>query len=311
LFGEARLKNRIKPLNYWRDNYDLYLMILPALAFYFVFKYVPIYGIVLAFKDYKFNLGIMGSPWSGLENFRDVFKATLFWQALRNTLWLNLLSLIVGFPLPIIFALLLNEVSHSGFKRVVQTISYLPHFISWIILYGIILAMTTRNTGIFNVLLVKTGNAQINFLTDKGWWLGIYVVSSVWKETGWQAILYMSALTTIDPGLYEAAAIDGAGRWKSMIHITLPGIKSTVVILLILNVGRIMSIGFDKPFLLSNGSVNDIGSVLSTYVYSLGILNAQYGFTTAVGFFQSVVNFVILIGADKIAKLFGEEGLFN
>jgi putative aldouronate transport system permease protein len=301
----------IKTLNYWRSNYDLYLMLLPGLLFYFIFKYVPIYGIVLAFKDYKFNLGILGSPWIGFDVFKDVFRAKLFWRALSNTIWLNLLSLIVGFPLPVIFALILNELKHKNFKRVVQSISYLPHFISWVILYGIILALTAKNTGIFNVLLRVAGKEEISFLTNRAWWLSIFVTSSVWKETGWQAILYMSALTAIDPGLYEAAAIDGAGRWKSMIHITLPGIRSTIVILLILNVGRIMTIGFEKPYLLSNASVSDIGSVLSTYVYTLGIQNAQYSFTTAVGLFQSVVNFGLLIGADRAAKLLGEEGLFG
>ena len=301
---------REKRLNYWRENYDLYVMLLPALAFYFIFRYVPIYGIVLAFKNYKFNLGIMGSPWIGLEVFKDVFRTKMFWQAFRNTLWLNLLSLVVGFPLPVVFALALNEIRLTGFKRVAQSISYLPHFISWVILYGIILALTARNTGLFNSLMEHFGKEQINFLTNHKWWLTIFVGSSIWKETGWQAILYMSALTAIDPGLYEAAAIDGAGRWKSMLHITLPGIKSTIVILLILNVGRMMTIGFEKPYLLNNASVNEIGSVLSTYVYIMGIQRAQYSFTTAVGLFQSVINFALLIGADRIAKIFGEEGLF-
>ena len=299
-----------RTLNYWRENYDLYVMLLAALVFYFIFKYIPIYGIVLAFKDYKFNLGILKSPWIGLAVFRDVFRAKLFWQAFSNTIWLNLLTLILGFPLPVIFALILNEIRLTGFKRVVQSISYLPHFISWVILYGIILALTAKNTGIFNAILVSAGKEQVNFLTNHFSWLVIFIGSSMWKETGWQAILYMSALTAIDPGLYEAAAIDGAGRWKSMVHITLPGIKSTIVILLILDIGRIMTIGFEKPYLLSNASVNDIGSVLSTYVFTLGIQRAQYSFTTAVGLFQSVINFSLLIAADRIAKIMGEEGLF-
>ena len=286
-------------------------MLLPGIIFVFIFRYIPIYGIVLAFKDYKFNLGILKSPWIGFEVFRDVFRSTLFWQAFGNTIWLNLLSLILGFPLPVIFALILNEIRLTGFKRVVQSISYLPHFISWVILYGIILALTAKNTGVFNTILVSSGKEQINFLTDKFWWLIIFVGSSMWKETGWQAILYMSALTAIDPGLYEAAAIDGAGRWKSMVHITLPGIRSTIAILLILNIGRILTIGFEKPYLLTNASVNDIGSVLSTYVFTMGIQRAQYSFTTAVGLFQSVINFSLLIAADQIAKILGEEGLFT
>ena len=307
----AKERKRLARKSYWKNNYDLYLMLIPAALFYIIFKYVPIYGITMAFKDYKFNLGIMGSPWAGFSVFQEVFASKLFWRAFRNTINLNLFTLLIGFPLPIIFALLLNELKMPRFKRLTQSISYLPHFISWVIFYGILLALTSKNTGVFNVLLQNAGKEQIAFLTSKGWWLFVYVFSSIWKETGWQAILFLNALTSIDPGLYEAAAIDGAGRWKSLIHITLPGIKSTVVILLILNIGKIMTIGFEKPYLMSNSSVSDIGSVLSTYVYDLGIKNAQYSLTTAVGLFQSIINFALLLGADWVAKMFGEEGLFG
>jgi len=307
----AKERKSMARKSYWKNNYDLYLMLLPAILFYIIFKYVPIYGITMAFKDYKFNLGIMGSPWAGFTVFKEVFASQMFWRAFRNTIYLNMFTLIIGFPVPIIFALLLNEVKFSRFKRITQSISYLPHFISWVIFYGILLALTSKNTGVFNVLLQNAGKEQISFLTSKGWWLIVYVVSSIWKETGWQAILFLNALTSIDPGLYEAAAIDGASRWKSLIHITLPGIKSTIVILLILNIGKIMTIGFEKPYLMSNSSVSDIGSVLSTYVYELGIKNAQYSMTTAVGLFQSIINFMLLLGADWVAKKLGEEGLFG
>jgi putative aldouronate transport system permease protein len=307
--AQGLLKRR-RGLHYWRENYDFYLMLLPAVAFYIIFKYVPIYGITLAFKDFKFNLGILKSPWIGLEIFKDVFSAPLFWRAFRNTLWLNLLSLVVGFPMPIIFALCLNELKNMAYKRVVQTISYMPYFFSWVILYGIIVTLTAKNTGIFNIIFSAVGKEQIVFLTNRAWWLGIFIVSDIWKNLGWSAILYMSALSAIDPELYEAAAIDGAGRWKSLLHITLPGIKSTIVILLILDIGSIISIGLEKPFLLNNPMVNEIGSVLSVYVYNLGIKNARYSFSAAVGLFQSVINFVLIIGADYAAKALGEEGLF-
>ena len=295
---------------YLKGNYDMYLMLLIPLAFYFIFKYVPIYGLVLAFKDYNFQKGIWGSPWAGLEVFEKLFRDRMFWLAIRNTLFLNLISLLAGFPIPIIFALLLNEVKHSKFKRVVQSISYLPHFISWVIFYGIIVALTAENTGVINILLKNMGFEQQSFLTERGSWLFIYIFSSIWKETGWQAILYLSALSGIDQELYEAAEIDGAGRFKRIWHVTLPGIRSTIVTILILEIGKIMTIGFDKPYLLGNSMVSDMSTVLSTYIYTMGISKAQYAMTTAAGMFQSVINFVLVIGSDKIAKLLGEEGLF-
>ncbi len=295
---------------YLKGNYDMYLMLSIPLAFYFVFKYVPIYGLVLAFKEYNFQKGILGSPWVGFEVFERLFQDRMFWLAIRNTLFLNLISLLIGFPVPIIFALLLNEVKNSKFKRVVQSISYLPHFISWVIFYGIIVALTAQNTGVINILLKNLGFAQQNFLTEKGSWLFIYVFSSIWKETGWQAILYLSALSGIDQELYEAAEIDGAGRFKRIWHVTLPGIRSTIVTILILEIGKIMTIGFDKPYLMGNSMVSDMSTVLSTYIYTMGISKGQYAMTTAAGMFQSVINFVLVIGSDKIAKLLGEQGLF-
>lgn len=296
---------------YFKGNYDMYLMLLFPIAFYFTFKYVPIYGLVLAFKNYNFAEGIMGSDWVGWKVFEKLFRDRTFWLAMRNTLLLNLMSLLIGFPIPIIFALLLNEIRQVKFKKIVQSISYLPHFVSWVIFYGIIVAVTSKNTGIVNILLGSLGLEQQNFLTEKGWWLFIYVVSGIWKETGWQAILYLSALSGVDQQLYEAAAIDGAGRFKRLWHITLPGIRSTIVVILILEIGKIMTIGFEKPFLLGNSMVSDVSTVLSTYIYTMGITRAQYEITTAAGLFQSVINFALVMGADRIAKLMGEPGLFE
>lgn len=311
--GTVRNRNGRKKgglATYLKGNYDMYLMLLVPVAFYFIFKYVPIYGLVLAFKEYNFQKGIMGSPWVGLEVFQSLFQNRMFWLSIRNTLFLNILSLVVTFPIPIIFALFLNEIRNRRFKKVVQSVSYLPHFISWVIFYGIIVALTAKNTGVINVLLKSMGLEQQNFLTHKGWWLFIYVFSGVWKETGWQAILYLSALAGIDQELYEAAAIDGAGRFQRMWHVTLPGIKSTIVTILILQMGKIMTIGFEKPFLLGNSMVSDMSTVLSTYIYTMGITKAQFSMTTAAGLFQSVINFALVMASDKIAKLLGEEGLF-
>ncbi len=303
-------KNKKSFFTYLKGNYDMYLMLLIPMAFYFIFKYIPIYGLVLAFKEYNFQKGIMGSPWVGLEVFRTLFHDRMFWLAIRNTLLLNILSLTVAFPIPIIFALFLNEIRNAKFKKIVQSVSYLPHFISWVIFYGIIVALTAKNTGVINILLKNAGMQQHNFLTEKGWWLFIYLFSSVWKETGWQAILYLSALSGIDQELYEAAAIDGAGRFRRMWSVTIPGIKSTIVTILILQMGKIMTIGFEKPFLLGNSLVSDMSTVLSTYIYTMGITKAQFAMTTAAGLFQSVINFTLVMASDKIAKMLGEEGLF-
>ncbi|MCL6591406.1 MAG: ABC transporter permease subunit [Firmicutes bacterium] len=296
---------------YFRNNYQYYLILLPPLLFYLIFKYLPMYGLLIAFQDYNFMLGVFHSPWVGLDVFKEVFRDQTFWNAFLNTIRLNLLLLLIGFPIPIIFTLFLNEISGKGFKRTIQTISYLPHFISWVIIYGIILAFVTPQTGLINLLLKSLGLQEINFLFHKGWWLFIYVFSFVWKEMGWSAIIYLAALSAIDPQLYEAAAIDGAGRFKCMWHITLPGIKNTIIIMLILNIGKMMTIGFDQPFNLQNVMVSDVATVLSTYIYDMGLIRARFSFTAAVGLFQSVINFGLLLGADRFAKMMGEEGIFG
>lgn len=292
-------------------NYEFYLMLLPVIAYFIIFKYIPMYGVLIAFKDFNIFKGIWNSDWVGLEVFREVFRDKTFWRALTNTLRLNLLSLIVNFPAPIILALLMNEIRAEKFKRVVQSISYMPHFISWVILYGIMLTFLNKNTGLINVFLKNIGLEQINFLTEKKWWIIVYLGSAIWKEVGWSTIIYLAALTSIDPTLYEAAIVDGAGRFRCMWHITLPGIKSTIIIMLILRVGQTMSIGFEQPFLLGNAKVMDIAEVLSTYIYKMGIINARFSFTTAVGLFQSVVNFILLFIVNSVARALGEQDLWG
>lgn len=296
---------------YLKDNYELYLMLIPAALVYIIFKYIPMYGILMAFQDYNLFSGVFHSQWVGLEVFKEVLSQRTFWRVLTNTLRLNVITLAFGFPAPIIFALLLNEIGRNRFKKVVQTISYMPYFISWVIVYGMLLAFVSTDTGLFNVILKNLGLQEIKFLFERSWWYAIYIGSGVWKETGFSSIMYIAALSSINPELYEAADIDGAGRFNKMLHVTLPGIRSTIVILLILNIGNIVTIGFDQPYLMGNPMVNDISDVLSTYIYRNGIQHAQFSFTTAVGLFQSVVNFILVISANGIANRLGESGLFG
>jgi putative aldouronate transport system permease protein len=299
-------KNDAGSWPYLKSNYEFYLMLLPVVLFYVIFKYIPMYGVLIAFKDYNFMLGVLKSPWVGWEVFREIFRDSSFWNALYNTLWLNFLQLVINFPLPIIFALFLNEIKAKCFKKVVQSISYLPHFISWVIVYGLILTFTNTDNGLISVVFRSLGLQPINFLTNKVWWYVIYIGSGVWKSVGWATILYISALGTIDSGLYEAASIDGAGRFKSMWHITLPGIRSTIAIVLIMNIGKMMTIGFDQPYLLGNSMVSDISNVLSTYTYDIGLIRAQYSLATAIGLFQAVVNLALLLTADFTIRHLGE-----
>lgn len=300
-----------KKASYFRQNYRLYLMLLPGALVYVIFRYTPMYGILMAFQDYNIFEGVFHSNWVGLDVFKQVMSQKTFWQILINTLRLNLLTLIFGFPVPIIFALLLNEMTRNRIKRIVQTISYMPHFISWVIVYGMLLMFVSKDTGLFNTLLQRLGIEQVQFLFNHGWWYTFYLGSGIWKEMGFASIMYLAAFSSINPELYEAAEIDGAGRLRKTWHITLPGIRSTIVILLLLNIGNMMNIGFDQPYLYGNPMVTDIADVLSTYIYRNGIQNCQFSFTTAVGLFQSVINFILLIIANSIAVRFGDGGLFG
>lgn len=307
--GNSLKGRRVK--GYFGSNYEFYLMLLPVLIYIMLFKYAPMYGILIAFKNYNIFAGVWDSEWVGFQVFSEVFRDKIFWVALWNTLKLNLLTLAVGFPAPIIFALFLNEIRAERFKRLLQSISYLPHFISWVIIYGIMLTLLNPNTGLANVVLRNMGLEQVNFLTDKTWWTVTYLGAGIWRDVGWSTIIYLAALTSIDPSLYEAATVDGAGRFKCMWHITLPGIKGTIVILLILRVGQTMTIGFEQPFLMGNAKVMDIAEVISTYIYKMGLINMRFSFTTAVGLFNSVVNFVMLFMVNSIARAMGEQDLWG
>ena len=287
----------------------VYLMLLPVIIYFIVFKYVPMYGIVLAFKDYNVFKGIMESPWVGFKIFQKIFANKNFWNSIRNTFSLNLLTLAVSFPLTIIVSLMINEVMHTRLKKIVQSILYLPHFISWVVVASIVVNLFSQNGGTINLMLNHLGINSIPFLSDKHWWIFTYVVSNVWKEIGWGTIIYLAALTGVDETLYEASYLDGATKFQRLIYITLPSIKSVIVVMLILQISKMMTIGLDAPLLLGNKKVMDVSEVISTYTYRIGIEQAKYSESTAIGLFQSVVNIVILFAADKFAKAIGEEGI--
>ncbi|NOU74740.1 ABC transporter permease subunit [Paenibacillus sp. LMG 31458] len=291
-------------------NYDLYLLLAPGVIFFFVFCYIPMFGLVIAFKDYNIFKGVFDSDWVGLQHFKDMLQIQDFYRIVRNTLLLNVLGLIVGFPAPIILALMLNEIRAKYFKKISQSLLYLPHFMSWVIMGGIIYNLLSPKYGIVNDLMRFMGMKEIYFMIEETWWVITYTLSSVWAGAGWGTIIYLAAMTTIDPSLYEAAVMDGAGRWKKIVHITLPGIMPTIIVLLILNIGHMVSIGVEHPFALQNPVVTNISDVISTYVYSAGIKQGQFGITTAIGMSQSFINLILVLGANYFAKRFGKEGLW-
>lgn len=287
----------------------LYVMLLPVLIYYIVFKYVPMYGITMAFKDYNVFKGVLASPWCGFDVFEKIFKNKNFWLVVRNTLSLNLLTLAVSFPLTIMVSLMLNEVMSAKFKKIAQSILYLPHFISWVVVAGIATNLFSQQGGTINQILGLIGIPSIPFLSDEGWWIFTYIICNVWKEIGWGTIIYLAALTGVDESLYEAAYLDGATKFQRLIYITLPSIKSVIVTMLILQISKMMTIGLDAPLLLGNDKVMNVAEVISTYTYRLGIESAKYSESTAIGLFQSVINIIILFAADRFAKAIGEEGI--
>jgi putative aldouronate transport system permease protein len=291
------------------SNKYAYLMVLPVLAFYSLFHYLPMYGAIIAFKDFVPSKGILGSDWIGLVHFQAFIEDFYFLRVVSNTLLISLYSIIWGFPAPIILALLLNELRGGLFKRTVQSITYLPHFMSIIVMCGLIIDFTSRY-GLINDLIELMGGQRFSLLLKPEMFVPIYVVSDVWKEVGWGSIIYLATLSTIDPQLYEAAIMDGAGRWRRLIHITLPSLLPTIVILLILRLGRLMNVGFEKIILLYNPMTFVTGDVISSYVYRKGLLEFSYSYSAAVGLFNSAINFLILISANWISKRVNETSLW-
>ncbi|MCS7460335.1 ABC transporter permease subunit [Paenibacillus doosanensis] len=293
-----------------KKNYDLYLLFLPVLAFFIIFEYVPMYGVQIAFKDFIATKGIWGSPWVGFKHFERFFDSFYFWRLIRNTLGIGLYQLIVGFPVPIVLALMINEVKSSLFRRFVQTVTYAPHFLSTVVAVGMIMMFLSPETGLVNIAIRLFGGEPISFMTEPGWFKSIYVWSGVWQQMGWSSIIYLAALSGIDPQLHEAARVDGASRLRRIWHINLPGIMPTVIVLLILNVGSILGVGFEKVFLMQNSLNMAASDVISTSVYRSGILGAEFSYSAAVGLFNSVVNFILLLTVNRIARKVSETSLW-
>ena len=293
----------------WRRNRSLYILVIPVIAFYIIFNYKPMYGAIIAFKEYAPALGIEKSPWVGLDNFRRFFSSVYFGRLIKNTILLSVYNLIFGFPAPIILALLLNEVRSKKFKSLAQTVTYLPHFISMIVVTGMLTDFCITS-GLFNDIIVLLGGERSPLLQNPGLYRTIYVASSIWQEIGWGSIIYLSALAGVDSQLYEAAQIDGAGKWQQLLHVTLPAIAPTIIIMFILKMGTLMNMGYEKTILLYNPSTYETADIISSYIYRIGLLEQDWSYSTAIGLFNSVINFGLLLITNKMSKRFSETSLW-
>lgn len=295
---------------YLKRDWQLYLLLAVPLAMVIIFKYLPMMGLSMAFMDFKIMKGFDGSEWVGLDVFKKVFADPDFLRALKNTLMLNLLDLLMGFWVSIALAILLNEIRCKWYKKITQTVLYLPHFLSWVIVAGLALQMFSPESGLVNVAIQKMGGNAIPFLNEKTHWVFTYVILGIWQGMGWGTIIYLAAITGIDAELYEAATVDGAGRWRKIWNITLPCIKGTIVVMLIMSMGRIMGGSFDRVYTLSNTMVMDNARTIAVYVYEIGLSKGvEFSPATAIGLFQSVVGVVLVLVSDRIAKLLGEGGI--
>ena len=292
-----------------RMHKGAYLIVLPVVVFYILFHYKPMYGLIIAFKNYSPAKGIMGSSWAGFKHFEDFLTNPYFWRLMRNTLTISLSNLIFSFPAPIILALLLNEIKNKAFLRGSQMIMYIPHFISLVVICGMIINFTDID-GVINDLLNVFGIERKAYLNYPQYFVPIYVISDIWQGIGWNYIIYMAALTGIDTSLYEAATIDGAGRWKQTLHVTIPGILPTIIIMLLMRIGNLLSVGYEKVILLYNPLTYETADIISTYVYRKGLLEQNYSFSTAVGLFNSIISFILLIAANTLSKRCGEGSLW-
>lgn len=290
-------------------NKELYFIIIPVIIFYILFHYTPMYGAIIAFKNYNPAKGVMNSQWVGLKHFQDFFSTYYFWRLLRNTLTISITSLVVGFPAPIILALMINELRSRAFSRTVQTVTYMPHFISTVVVCGMIVNFT-RDTGAITTFLSYFGFPKETMLNNQGMFVPLYVISGIWQEVGWGSIIYLAALTGIDQELYEAAKIDGANRWKQTTKITIPCLVPTIIILLILRMGNMLNVGFEKIILLYNPTIYETSDVISSFVYRKGLQEFNWSFSAAVGLFNSVINFTLVIASNWISRKASETSLW-
>lgn len=293
----------------FRKNWDLYVLIAPVLIYFAVFHYFPMYGVQIAFKDFNASLGIWNSPWVGLKHFERFFQSYYFWRLIWNTLGIGLYTLAISFPIPIILALMLNEVRNEKFKKFVQTVIYAPHFLSTVVVVGMLI-LFLKPDGMINQLIMLFGGEPIYFMTEPSLFKSLYVFSDVWQTMGWSSIIYLAALTAVDQELHEAAVIDGASRFQRIWHINIPTIMPTIIILFILNAGSVMAVGFEKIYLMQNSLNMSASDVISTYVYRSGILEAQYSFSAAIGLFNSVINFILLMMVNFISRKVSETSLW-
>ena len=299
-----------KTMQYVKSHIWLYLLFLPGALFFIIFKYIPMLGVVIAFQNYNPFQGFLGSAFVGFTHFKNFFISPDFWMLLKNTLAISLLSLVFYFPLPIIVALFLNEVKSQGYKRVIQTLVYIPHFVSFVIVASLTYTLFNINNGIIHELLLHITGKSIYILASPQYFWGMIIGQSMWKETGYGTIIFLAALSGVDLELYEAAKVDGAGRWRLMWHITLPAIRGTIIIMLILRVGSVLNTGYEQIYLMSNDLNRSMAEVFDTYVYTKGIVQGQYSYSTAVGLFKSFVSMIMVLTANKIAKLSGESGIY-
>jgi putative aldouronate transport system permease protein len=303
-------KKKITIRRFLAKYWQYYILLIPALAYIIIFNYLPMYGIQIAFKDYRGGLGIWGSPWTGLTHFKRFVSYPKFSLILWNTISINLYSLLVGFPVPIILALLINEVRHRFFKKFVQMATYAPHFISTVVICGMILLFTNKSVGMINNCLEIFGFNRVSFMTEPGWFKSVYVLSGVWQNAGWGTIIYLAVLSGVSPELVEAARIDGANRFQIIWHINIPFIIPTIIVLLILNCGSLMSLGFEKVYLLQNPLNLDASEIISTYVYKVGLLGSQFSYSTAIGLFNTVCNLILLVTVNTISAKVSEASLW-
>ncbi|MBD2866974.1 ABC transporter permease [Paenibacillus arenilitoris] len=292
-----------------RANIPLILLFLPGALYFIIFKYVPMGGLMIAFKDYNFHDGVFGSPWVGMKHFDTIFSQPHTLNVIRNTVMLSLLNVFVGFPFPIILAILLNEVRRAWFKKTIQTIVYLPHFFSWVIIGGFVVTLFSMDSGTINHWIERWFGDSYPFLYKPLSWIAIYLGSGIWKEIGFGSIIYLAALTSIDPSLYESASLDGANKFRQIWHVTIPGISTTIILLFILSMGRVMEVGFDQIYVLQTPMVTDIADVISTYIYNTGLKGAQFSLTSALGMFESIVGLILVLSANAIARKY-DRGLW-
>jgi putative aldouronate transport system permease protein len=285
-----------------RKHRAMYLLLLPGLLYFTLFKYVPMAGIFLAFQQFNLSDGIWGSPWIGFDNFERFFNGVYFGQILMNTIIISIYKLVFGFPAPIVLALMLNEVRIAWFKKLIQSLTYVPHFISWVIIYGLMIAFLSPGEGLLNLMLRNSEITSISFLTEPAWIRSLIVSSDIWHEVGWGAIIYLAAITGIDPSLYEASRVDGASRWRQLWHVTIPGIRTVIILMLLLRLGRVLDVGFDQVFMMLNGFNREKADIIETWVYRVGLQEMQLGLATAVGLFKSVIGLLLIVGANRLAR---------